>query len=69
MSENIYQRFCVRLCQKTQETYKHTFERLLKVYREGCIGRRKDYEWFKRFKDGYESVESAEKQENFANQN
>ena len=46
---------------KVGETCKGTFEKLQKVYKEDCMSRTQVYEWFKRFKDGRESVESDER--------
>src|SRR5213080_3141671 len=58
MSEKVDQRICITFCQKLGDSCKETFDKLLHVYGEECMSRACVYEWYKRFQDGRESVES-----------
>jgi histone-lysine N-methyltransferase SETMAR len=58
MSEKVDQRICIKFCQKLGDSCKETFDKLLHVYGEECMSRACVYEWYKRFQDGRESVES-----------
>lgn len=58
MTEKTDQRICIRFCQKLGESCKVTYEKLQIVYGEECMSQSQVYEWFKRFKDGRDCVES-----------
>ncbi|BFZ03823.1 hypothetical protein BsWGS_06862 [Bradybaena similaris] len=58
MMEKFAQRICINFCQKLGDTFTETYERLHKVYGDECMSRTRVFEWFKRFQDGRENVES-----------
>ncbi|BFZ13051.1 hypothetical protein BsWGS_16090 [Bradybaena similaris] len=58
MTEKFAQRICINFCQKLGDTFTETYEKLHKVYGDECMSRTRVFEWFKRFQDGRENVES-----------
>lgn len=60
MTEKIIKEFVQDFIKKLGETCKDTYEKLRKVYGEGCIRPRQVYECFKYFKVGCDSLKSNE---------
>ena len=57
MRSLLEQRFNIKFCFKLGIPCTKTFEMLQKVYQDHCMSRSQCFEWFKRFKNGQESVE------------
>lgn len=51
------QRINIKFCFKLGKTAAETYEMLKQVYGEEALSRSRTFEWFKRFRDGRESVE------------
>lgn len=51
------QRINVKFCYKLGKTFTETFETITSVYDESLLSRTDCHEWFRRFKDGRESIE------------
>lgn len=58
MTEKVEQRICIKFCQKLGDTCAETYAKLQKVYGEECMSRTRVYDWFKRFQDGRQNVNS-----------
>ena len=58
MTEQIGQRYCIRLCQKLGDTQIETLRKIQQVFGDVALSPTQIEEWFKRFKNGRESVES-----------
>lgn len=58
MTESTEQRVCIKFCSKIGKTASETFDLLKKAYGDDVMGRTQVFQWFRRFKDGRESVES-----------
>ena len=55
------QRINMKFCFKLKKTVAETHEMLIQVYGEEAVSKKCVYDWFKRFKDGRESVEDEER--------
>ena len=51
------QRICIKFCFKLNKTTAETYRMLKKAFGEQALSEARTFEWFKRFKDGWESVE------------
>ena len=51
------QRICIKFCFKLNKTAAETHRMLKEVLGEQAVSQARTFEWFKRFKDGRESVE------------
>ena len=51
------QRICIKFCCKLNKTAAETHQMLKEAFGEQALSQAKTFEWFKRFKDGRESVE------------
>jgi len=51
------QRICIKFCFKLNKTAAETHLMLKEAFGEQALSQARTYEWFKRFKDGLESVE------------
>ena len=57
MDASYEQRVNVKFCYKLGKTFSETFEMIRTVYGDDSLSRTQCYEWFRRFKEGRESVE------------
>jgi hypothetical protein len=51
------QRICIKFCFKLNKTAAETHRILKEAFGEQALSQARTFEWFKRFKDGRESVE------------
>ena len=51
------QRTCIKFCFKLNKTAAETHQMLKEAFGEQALSQARTFEWFKRFKDGRESVE------------
>jgi len=51
------QRICIKFCFKLNKTAAETHRMLKEAFGEQALNQARTFEWFKRFKDGRESVE------------
>ena len=51
------QRVNIKFCYKLKKTAAETHQMLLQAYGEEAVSKKCVYEWFKRFRDGKETVE------------
>jgi hypothetical protein len=51
------QRICIKFCFKLNKTVAETHRMLKEVFGEQALGQARTFEWFKRFKDGQDSVD------------
>ena len=57
MADVMEQRFCIKFRFKLNKTAAETYRMLKEVFGEQALRQVRTFEWFKRFKDGWESVE------------
>ena len=55
------QRICIKFCVKNEIKCNKVCEMLTKAYSESAISKARVYELYKRFQDGHEDVEDAER--------
>ncbi|EZA52903.1 hypothetical protein X777_07709, partial [Ooceraea biroi] len=55
------QRANIKFCVKLKKTFTETFALLKEVYEDNCLSRTQVYDWFTRFKNGWESIEDDSK--------
>ena len=55
------QRKSIKFCVKLGKTFTETLEMLRKAYGDPALSRTTVYEWFKRFKEGRESLDDDER--------
>ena len=53
------QRICIKFCFRLNKTAAETHRMLKEAFYEQALGQARTFEWFKRFKDGRESVEDS----------
>ena len=58
MTEQIGQRYCIKFCQKLGDTQIETIRKIQQMFGDVALSPTQTKEWFKRFKNGRESVES-----------
>jgi len=58
MTEKMEQRCCVKFCQKLDDTQTETIKKIQQVFGDVALSPTQIKEWYKRFKNGRESVES-----------
>ena len=58
MTKQIGQRYCIKFCQKLGDTQIETIRKIQEVFGDVALSPTQIKEWFKRFKNGRESVES-----------
>ena len=56
--ESTEQRICIKFCFKIGKTATETYQLLQQAYGEVAVGRTQVFDWFRRFKEGRNSVES-----------
>lgn len=58
MTESTEQRICIRFCFKSEKTCAETVQMMQKAFGDNCMSKTRIYEWYNRFKNGRESVDS-----------
>jgi len=53
------QRICIKFCFKLNKTAAETHRMLKEAFGEQALSQARTFEWFKHFKDGWESVEDC----------
>lgn len=61
MTERIEQRYCIKFCQKLDDSQSQTIRKIEQVFGEDAMGVTQIKEWFNRFKDGRTSAESEQR--------
>ena len=62
MAEKEEQRICIRFCQRLGKTGTETYQMLQVAFGEEVMSRARVFEWFRRFKDGQDSIKSEQRQ-------
>ena len=57
MADVIEQRICIKFCFKLNKTAAETHRMLKEAFGENALSKTRTFEWFKRFKEGRESVD------------
>ena len=60
-SDTIEERYAIKFCFKLGKNATETYEMLQTAFRPSCMNQASVFEWFKRFKDGRESVRDDER--------
>jgi len=58
MRESNEQHICITFCFKIGKTATETYQLLQQAYGEDAMGRKQEFDWFRRFKEGRTSAES-----------
>lgn len=58
MCENTEQRICINFCFKLRKTGTETYEMMKTAFGDEAMSRARVFEWFRRFKEGRQSVDS-----------
>ncbi|KAJ4435187.1 hypothetical protein ANN_23763 [Periplaneta americana] len=61
MTERIEQRYCIKFCQKLDDSQSQTIRKIQQVFGEDAMSVTQIKEWFNRFKDGRTSAESEQR--------
>ena len=61
--ENLEERYAIKFCFKLGKTATETYGMLQTAFRPSCMNRASIFEWYKRFKEGKESVRDDERSE------
>lgn len=60
MDEKLEQRACLKFCVANEISCAESLKMLKKAFGESCMSKTRTYEWYKRFKDGRESLDHEE---------
>ena len=60
-SDTLEERYAIKFCFKLGKNATETYGMLLTVFRPSCMNRASVFEWYKRFKEGRESVRNEER--------
>ena len=58
MAENHEQRICIKFCVKLENTSTETYDMIQKAFPDNSMSRSRVFEWYRRFKEGRNSVDS-----------
>jgi hypothetical protein len=61
MSDVKEQRICIKFCFKLGKTFSETHRMLKEAFGDNALGQAQSCEWFKRFKNGWMSVDDEER--------
>ena len=59
--ENLEKRYAIKFCIKLGKNATETYGMLQTTFRPSCMNRASAFEWYKRFKEGKESVRDGER--------
>ena len=60
-SDTLEERYVIKFCFKLDKNSTETYEMLQTAFRPSCMNRTSVFEWYKRFKEGRESVRDYER--------